>query len=38
MKQSKKTNELGVYRFVYIPGATKSGVENMIRAGNCNPR
>ena len=39
MKQSKKkTNELGVYRFVHIPGTTKSGVENMIRAGNCNPR
>ena len=26
MKQSKKKNELGVYRFVHIPGTTKSAV------------
>ena len=33
MKQSKKKkkNEIGVYRFVHIPGTTQSGIENMIR-------
>ena len=34
----KKSKQLGVHRFVYISGATESGIENTIKAGNCNPR